>query len=115
MVSVAHVSLGTALAASSLLGIAVRSGRVDLGNRRWLHHALYATSLAAATGAAVVDAARGHPTWPIAASTLGVLVVLPTTRGGSAAHLVVAIAASTVYAAGTISVLRSASPANSVS
>lgn len=115
MISLPHLSAGTALAASSLLGVGVRSGRVDLGERRWLHHVLYATSLATATGATVVDAARSHPTWPVAASTLGVLLLLPTTRGGSGAHVAVAIAASTVYAVGTISVLRSASPANSVS
>lgn len=115
MISLPHLCVGTTLAASTLLGAGVRSGRIDLGERRWLHHALYAGSLAAATGAAVADAARGRPTWPIAASTLGVLVLLPATRGGSGAHMAVAIAASTVYAAGTISTLRSASLANSVS
>ena len=108
MISLPHLSVGTALAASSLLGAGVRSGRVDLGERRWLHHALYAASLAAATGAAAVDSARGHPTWPVAASTLGVLLVLPATRGGSSAHVAVAIAASTVYAVGTIAVRRTA-------
>ena len=107
MITWAHLSVGTTLAASTLLGAGVRSGRIDLGERHWLHHALYATSLAAATAAAVVDAARGRPTWPIAASTLGVLLLLPTTRGGSSAHVVVAVAASAVYTAGTISVLRS--------
>ena len=106
MISMPHLSVGTALAASTLLGVGVRSGRIDLGERRWLHHALYAASLATATGAAVVDAARGRPTWPVAASTLGVLVLLPATRGGSGAHVAVAIAASTVYTLGTISVLR---------
>ena len=106
MMSLPHLSVGTALAASTMLGVGVRSGRIDLGERRWLHHALYAASLAAATGASVVDAARGRPTWPVAASTLGVLLVLPATRGGSGAHVAVAIAASTVYAAGTISTVQ---------
>ena len=103
MISLPHLSVGATLAASTLLGVGVRSGRIDLGERGWLHHALYAASLAAATGAAVVDAARGRPTWPVAATTLGVLALLPTTRGGSCAHVSVAIAASAVYAAGTIS------------
>jgi hypothetical protein len=107
MISLPHLSVGAALAASSLLGVSVRSGWIDLGERRWLHHALYATSLAAATGAAVVDAVRGRPTWPAAASTLGVLAVLPATRGGSRSHVAVAIAATTVYAVGTISIPHS--------
>ena len=106
MISVPHLSVGTTLAASTLLGAGVRSGRIDLGKRHWLHHALYAASLAAATGAAVVDATKGRPTWPVAASTLGVLLVLPATRGGSGAHVAVAFAASTVYALGTISIQR---------
>lgn len=109
MISLTHLSVGTTLAASSLLGAGVRTRRIDLGERRWLHHALYATSLAAAAGATVVDAARGRPTWIVAASTLGVLVVLPTTRGGSGPHVAVAVVASAVYTAGTIGVLRSAS------
>ena len=103
MISLPHLSVGTTLAASTLLGVGVRSGRIDLGERRWLHHALYAASLAAATGASVVDATRGRPTWPIAASTLGILVLLPATRGGSGAHVAAAIDASTVYTSGTIS------------
>jgi hypothetical protein len=80
----------------------VRSGRIDLGDRRWLHHALYATSLAAAAGAAVVDGARARPTWPVDATALGVLLLLPATRGGSGAHVAVAIAATAVYGVGTI-------------
>jgi hypothetical protein len=103
MTSLPHLGVGTALAASSLLGIGVRSGRVDLGEFRWLHHALYATSLAAAAGAAVADGARGRSTWPVAAGVLGVLALLPTTRGGSGRHVAVAVAASTVYVVGTIS------------
>ena len=108
MISLPHLSVGTTLAASTLLGVGVRSGRIDLGERRWLHHALYAASLATATGAAVIDATKGHPSWPVAASTLGVLLLLPTTRGGSGPHVALAIAASTVYAVGTISTVHRA-------
>ena len=104
MISLPHLSLGATLAASTLLGAGVRSGRIDLGERGWLHHALYAASLAAAIGAAVLDATGRRPTWPVAASTLGVLALLPTTRGGSGAHVATAVAASVVYTAGTISV-----------
>jgi hypothetical protein len=107
MISLAHVSAGTALAASSLLGVGVRTGRLDLGGRRWLHHALYAASLGTAAGAALVDAATGRPTWPVAAGTLCVLALLPATRGGSTAHIGVAVAASSVYAVGTIATMRS--------
>jgi hypothetical protein len=102
MISAVHVSVGTALAASSLLGVAVRTGHVDLGARRWPHHSLYAASVITAASATLVDAGRGRSTWPAAASTLGVLAVLPATRGGSTAHVVVAVAATSVYVAGTI-------------
>jgi predicted ferric reductase len=102
MASAAHVSVGTALAASSLLGVAVRTGRLELGAWRWLHHALYAVSVLTAANATVIDAARGRSTWPAAATALGVLAVLPATKGGSNAHVAVAVAASTVYVAGTI-------------
>ena len=106
MVSLAHGGVGVSLAASSLLGVGVRSGHIDLGSRRWLHHVLYATSLATAAGATVADVRRGRPTWPVAAATLAVLAVLPTTRGGSTGHLAVALAASAVYAGGTLSTAR---------
>jgi hypothetical protein len=71
-----------------------------------LHHALYATALVASGGTAVADAARARTTWPVAAGTFGVLLVLPATRGGSTGHVAVAIAASGVYAAGTIATVR---------
>lgn len=101
MISRPHVSVGVALAASSLLGLSVRTGRVTLGRRRWLHHGLYATSLATAAGATVFDGARGRSTWPVAAATLGVLMVLPATSGGTRPHIAVAAAAATLYVAGT--------------
>ncbi len=84
----------------------MRCGRLDLGRQRWLHHALYAATLASSAGATVADGARGRPTWPVAASTLGVLASLPATRGGSNAHLLVAGAASAVYLVGTVAVVR---------
>jgi hypothetical protein len=102
MVSLAHGALGVSLAAASLLGVGVRTGRVELGPRRWLHHVAYATSLATAVGAVVIDGRRRRTTWPVAAATLGVLSLLPTTRGGSRLHLAVAVVASSVYAGGTI-------------
>lgn len=101
-----HRSLGATLVASSLLGASVRSGRVDLGPRRWLHHALYAATVASAVGATVADGVKRRPTWPVAAGTLGVLAMLPSTKGGSKAHLAVAATASAVYVAGTIAVTR---------
>jgi hypothetical protein len=106
MVSFAHVSAGAALAASSLLGVAVRTGLVDLGGQRWLHHALYAASLGTTAGAALVDAMNGRPTWPVAAGTLGVLTLLPATRGGSTGHVAVALAATAVYGVGTVATTR---------
>jgi hypothetical protein len=106
MISLAHAGAGAALMASSVLGIGVRTGRLELGRARWLHHALYATSLATAAGAAVVDARGRQPTWPAAAATLSVLAVLPRTQGGSGPHVAVAIAASAVYAAGTVAAQR---------
>ncbi len=106
MISPVHASAGATLAASSLLGIAVRSGRIDLAGRRWPHHALYAASLATATGATLVEAAAGRRTWRVAAGTLGVLAVLPATRGGSTAHIAVALAASAFYAVGTMSATK---------
>lgn len=106
VISWQHLSVGATLAASSLLGTSVRTGRLDLGRQRWLHHALYAATLASAVGATVVDGAKRRPTWPIAAGTLGVLALLPATKGGSNAHVAVAAAASTVYVAGTIAVTR---------
>lgn len=108
VISRPHVSVGTALAASSLLGLSVRTGRVTLGRWRWLHHGLYATSLATAAGATVFDGARGRSTWPVAAATLGVLLLLPATHGGSRPHVAVAAAAATVYVAGTAAASRSA-------
>jgi hypothetical protein len=107
VISLPHVSVGAALAASSLLGLSVRTGRVELGRWRWLHHGLYATSLATAAGASVFDGARHRPTWPAAAATLGVLMLMPATRGGSRSHLTVAAAAATVYGVGTTAVCRS--------
>jgi hypothetical protein len=106
MISLAHLSAGTALAASSLLGLGVRTGHLELGRRRWLHHALYAASLGTTAGAALVDAMNGRPTWPVAAGTFGVLALLPATRGGSTGHLAVAIAASSLYTVGTVSTAR---------
>lgn len=106
VISWQHLSVGATLAASSLLGTSVRTGRLDLGRQRWLHHALYAATLASAVGAAAVDGIKGRPTWPIAAGTLGVLTLLPATKGGSNAHVAVAATASTVYIVGTIAVRR---------
>jgi len=106
VISRPHVLLGVALTASSALGSSVRSGRLDLGRWRWLHHALYAASLTSAVGASGIDAARGRPTWPVAAGTLTVLAVLPTTRGGSRSHVAVAATASAVYLIGTVAVAR---------
>ena len=106
MISWPHISVGAALAASSLLGANVRTGRLDLGRQRWLHHALYATSLATAIGATVIDGSNRRPTWPVAASTLVVLALLPATKGGSGPHRAVAAAASVVYVAGTAFVSR---------
>jgi len=106
VISRPHISLGAALAASSLLGASVRTGRLDLGRQRWLHHALFAASLATAIGATVVDGSKRRPTWPVAASTLGALVLLPATKGGTGSHLAVATAASIVYVAGTAHVSR---------
>jgi hypothetical protein len=108
VISRPHLGVGGALAAASLLGLSVRTGRVTLGRWRWLHHGLYATSLAAAAGATVLDGARGRPTWPVAAGTFGVLMLLPATSGGSRGHLAVAAAATTVYIAGTAAVARNA-------
>lgn len=110
MISRPHLSVGVSLVASSLLGAGVRSGRLDLGRRRWLHHALYAVTLASSLSAAVVDAVRGHPTWRVAAGTFGVLAVLPATGGGSHAHLMVAGSASATYVVGTIVVAREQRP-----
>ena len=101
-----HLSVGATLAASTLLGASVRTGRLDLGRHHWLHHALYAATLTAAAAATVADGINGRPTWPIAAGTLGVLALLPATKGGSSAHIGVATAASTVYVAGTIAMTR---------
>jgi len=56
--------------------------------------------------AVAVDAARGRPTWPVAAGTLGLLAVLPVTGGGSNSHLMVAGMASAVYLVGTLVVAR---------
>ena len=106
MTSWQHLSVGATLAASTLLGTSVRTGRLDLGRHHWLHHALYASTLASAAGATVVDGINGRPTWPIAAATLGVLALLPATKGGSSAHIGVAAAASTVFVLGTIAVTR---------
>jgi hypothetical protein len=108
VISGAHIAVGGALAASSLLGIGVRTGHIRLGRRRWLHHALYAASLTAAGGATVVDRSRDRPTWPVAAATLGVLLTLPTTHGGTRPHVGIATAAATVYVVGTAAVSRSA-------
>ena len=106
MISRPHISLGAALAASSLLGASVRTGRLDLGRLHWVHHAIYAASLATAIGATVIDGSKRRPTWPVAASTLGVVALLPATKGGSGPHLAVAAAASVVYVAGTAFVSR---------
>jgi hypothetical protein len=106
MISAPHLGLGVALAASCALGVSVRSGRLELGRRRWLHHALYGTCVAGAIAATVIDAARSRPTWPVAAGTLGLLVALPATSGGSRAHLSVAAVTSAVYLTGSIAVVR---------
>jgi len=106
VISWPHLSIGVTLAASSLLGAGVRSGRLELGGRGWPHHVLYAATLVSSVSAATVDAARGRPTWPVAAGTLGLLAFLPATGGGSDAHLMVAGAASVAYLAGTIVVTR---------
>jgi hypothetical protein len=106
VISRPHISVGVALAASSLLGASVRTGRLDLGRQRWLHHALYAASMATALGATVIDRRKHRPTWPVAAGTLGVLTLLPATHGGSGPHLAVAAASSAVYVVGTAFVSR---------
>jgi hypothetical protein len=108
VISGAHIAVGGALAASSLLGIGVRTGRIRLGRQRWLHHALYAASLAAASGATIVVRSGERSTWPVAAATLGVLLTLATTHGGTRPHIGIATTAATVYVVGTAAVSRSA-------
>jgi hypothetical protein len=96
-----HLAAGAALAASSMLGIGVRTRRLDLRGRTWIHHALYATALGTTVGAALTDARDRRPTWPTAAATLAVLATLPATSGGSRSHVAVAALATATYALGT--------------
>ncbi len=104
MVALSHLGLGATLAASTVLGTSVRMGRLDLGRRHWIHHALYGATMASAVVATISGRAERSRTWRVAGSTLGVLALLPATTGGSKAHMTVAAAASAVYVAGTIAV-----------
>lgn len=97
-----HVAAGTALVASSLVGLGVRTGRLDLGGRRWVHHALYAASLVSTGAAAATDVTTRRSTWPTTAATLAILATLPATRGGSHTHAGLAAIATGVYATGMV-------------
>ncbi len=99
----------TALVASVALGVAVRHLGLRLGRWRWLHHALYATSLAATATSLAADAgpdARRLPRAAVSAAVLATLLVLPRTSGGSRRHAQVGLAALGTHVVGAGAVAR---------
>lgn len=87
----------TSYAASCALGAAVATGLADTRRCRWLHHVLYAVTTALTGLAAVALTVRRDPAGLALLPALAPLAVLPRTRGRTARHPVVGLAAAPFY------------------
>lgn len=72
------------LAVAAATGVATQTGAIDTRPVRWVHHALYGSSLV--TSLAALAAARGPARRLALVPPVAVLLALPRARGGSAAH-----------------------------
>lgn len=99
----AFAAARTALVASVALGAVVRHLGLRLGRWRWLHHALFAVSLAATATSLTADvttAGRHLPRAGVSGAVLGVLLALPRTSGGSRRHTQIGLAALVTHVVG---------------
>lgn len=89
-------------AANFALGVLVQFGVIDTKPFRWLHHALFFLVFASAAPAAVWGLWNGEPYGLLLLPAIGILLVLPRARAGTAGHGGLASAALIFYAAGFV-------------
>ncbi|CAN5822666.1 hypothetical protein BH18ACT2_BH18ACT2_06190 [soil metagenome] len=94
MFAVATAALVTAMAT----GAGAQTGLLDTSSVRWVHHGLFATTVATALAALFTTPRRAERMALVPA--LAVLARLPRARGGTAAHGATAAVAAACYAAG---------------
>lgn len=105
----AHLTTAACAAytANTALGVGVATRLVDTSGARWVHHALYITTVALTAAAVVAGIARRQPAGWLLMPALLPLAALTTTRGRGRAHPLVALTAAPAYAAAAL-VRRSA-------
>jgi hypothetical protein len=84
------VAAAGTLGVAALTGLLTQAGAVDTSGVRWIHHGLYAASIATCTLAALVHVAAPGRRAGVMVPSLLALAVLGRTRGGTAGHGVVA-------------------------
>jgi len=91
--------------ANFALGVLVQFGIVDTTPFRWLHHALFFAVFASAALAVVVGFVQAAPYRWVLLPVLGLYVLLPRIRAGTAGHAALASLAMIFYATGFVSLL----------
>ena len=91
--------------ANFALGVLVQFGIVDTTPFRWLHHALFFAVFASAALAVVVGFVQAAPYRWALLPVLGLYVLLPRIRAGTAGHAALASLAMIFYATGFVSLL----------
>ncbi|MCW4386203.1 hypothetical protein OH146_10515 [Salinibacterium sp. SYSU T00001] len=94
--------------ANAALGAGVAGGVIDTGHARWVHHALYISTLAL-TSLAVVSGIRHRriAAWLLMPALLP-LAALPRTRGRGREHPLIALTAAPAYVSAVIATVRRA-------
>ncbi len=83
--------VGLALYLANLaLGVAVQTRFVSLHRMRWVHHVLYFFVFAGAI-LALVGLLISEKRWWLLSLTVGALAVLPRYKGGTRAHMILAL------------------------
>lgn len=93
------IATGLTLAASTVLGLAVAVGGLQLGRYRWLHHALYAAAAVSCLLTVAVGVVTATPIRWAMIVVLVPLAALTRTSGGTTRHVAVAGVALALYVA----------------
>ncbi|WP_250009754.1 hypothetical protein [Actinoplanes sp. M2I2] len=94
-------------AANAAFGAAVAAKVIDNGRIRWVHHALFSTTVSLTVIAVAASAVQRRPAGLALLPALGPLAALPYAGGRVRRHAALAGSAAPAYAAALVSVWRS--------
>ncbi len=93
------IAASASYGANCALGGAVATGRLDTSGARWVHHAVYVSTVVLTAAAAVQLAAGGdRALWRLLPVALP-LVAVPSVSARSRGHVALALSAAPAYAA----------------